>query len=155
MAFAEKRYREDISQWITARLKALKRFVDNDSVTLPTCLKVDELIRRIVVGLLYVVRPHITYPIILDDALSFVVNEIYRESFIAMMRPYMLSINKYLETRDLLSYNPIVITPGGAGGAYRLARPDKYVVIFDSHRWELDRKAVEVSILLEILAQTG
>ncbi len=144
MAFAEKRYREDVSQWVTARLKALKRFVDNDSVMLPTCLKgTDELIRRIVIGILYAIRPYITYPVILDDVFSFVVNEVYRESFVAMMRPYFLAINRYLETRDLLSYNPIVITPGGAGGAYRLARPDRYVVIFDHQRWELPRKAIE------------
>ena len=144
ITFTEKRYRDDIAQWVIARLKQLKRFVNSDRIILPTCLKeADELIRRITVGVLYAVRPYITYPIILDDLLSLIINELYREAFVAMMRPYWVSINRYLETRDLLLYNPVAITPGGASGVYRLAHPFRYVLIFDHQRWELDRKAVE------------
>jgi len=144
IAFAEKRYRDDIAQWVIARLKFLKRFVDNDNITLPTCLKgMDELTRRIVIGILYVIRPYFTMPVVLDDLLSFVVNEIYRESFIAMMRPFIVSVNRYLDSRDLLQFNPIVITPGGTAGFYRPAHPNKYVVIFDDKRWEISRREIE------------
>jgi len=142
--YVEKRYKPDVADWIIPRLLALKRFVEKDKVKIPTCLKrEDELVRRIVVGILYAIRPYITYPVILDDALSFVVNENYRDSFTAMMRPYMISLNRYLLTGDLMTYNPIVVTPGGAAGIYRIAHPYHYVVIFDSFRWEVPRKDIE------------
>jgi hypothetical protein len=144
--YVEKRYREDVTEWILPRLLALKQFIhiSEGKIRIPTCLKdEDELIRRLVVGILYAVRPYFALPIVLDDMLSFVVNEAYRDSFLAMARPFMVSLNKYLESRDILNFNPTVITPGGAGGIYRLARPDKYVVIFDHMRWELPRKDIE------------
>jgi hypothetical protein len=139
----EKEMRYDIAVWVKARLKLLGSFI-NGGLRMPTCLKYhDEPIKRIIVGLLYAIREKITMPIVLDDTLSFVLNEVYREAFIAMMRPYMVSVNKYLETRELLSFNPVIVTPSGSGGVYRLARPDKYVVIFDDRRWELSRKDIE------------
>jgi len=144
IGYVEKRYREDIADWIIPRLMALRRFVSAQKVRIPLCLmRQDELIRRITVGILYAIRPHVTFLIILDDAFSFVVNEMYKESFLAMMRPYLISLNRYLMTEDLLRHNPAIITPGGAAGLYRIARPDRYVVIFDQWRWELPRKDVE------------
>jgi hypothetical protein len=144
ISYVEKRYREDVADWIVPRLLALKRFVDAEKIKIPLCLtRQDELIRRITVGILYAIRPYVTFPIILDDAFSFVVNEAYKESFMAMMRPYMLSLNRYLMTEDLLRFNPAIITPGGAAGIYRIASPDNYVIIFDKHRWEIPRKDVE------------
>jgi hypothetical protein len=122
---------------------ALRRFI-NAKVEIPTCLKdEDELTRRIVIGILYAIRPYIALPVILDDLLSFVVNETYRESFIAMMRPFVVSVNRYLDSRDLLQYNPIVITPGGAAGFYRLSSPQDYVIIFDDKKWKIPRREIE------------
>jgi hypothetical protein len=144
VAYVEKKYREDIAQWITARLLALKRFIDANKVEIPTCLKdEDELTRRIVIGILYAIRPYIALPVILDDLLSFVVNETYRESFIAMMRPFVVSVNRYLDSRDLLQFNPIVIAPGGAAGFYRLSSPRDYVIIFDDKKWKIPRREIE------------
>jgi energy-coupling factor transporter ATP-binding protein EcfA2 len=142
--YVGKKYREDIADWVLPRLLALKQYVFEEKVRIPTCLKdEDELVRRLVVGILYAIRPYFALPIILDDMLSFVVNETYRESFIAMGRPFKVSVNRYLESRDILNFNPTVITPGGAGGIYRFARPDKYVVIFDDKKWELPRREIE------------
>lgn len=142
--YVEKRYKPDIADWITPRLLALKRFVEKDRVKIPTCLKrSDELIRRIVVGILYAIRPYFTFPVILDDMLSFVVNEIYRDSFTAMMRPYLISLNRYLMTADLMTYNPIIVTPGGAAGIYKIAHPTKYTIIFDSNKWTISREDIE------------
>jgi len=142
--YVEKRYRQDVADWIVPRLLALKQFITGEKIRIPLCLTHhDELIRRITVGILYAIRPYITYPIMLDDVFSFVINETYKESFVAMMRPYMLSLNRYLMTEDLLQFNPVIITPGGASGLYRIARPDKYVIIFDHYRWEIPRKDIE------------
>jgi hypothetical protein len=138
----EKEMRQDIAMWIRARLKLLSSFV-NGKVRIPVCLSnSDEPVKRIVVGLLYAIREKITMPIILDDALAFILNDAYRQAFVAMMRPFKVSLNERLDTRQLLSYNPIIITPGN-NEIYRLSRPNRYVILFDSFRWELDRKAVE------------
>ena len=141
----EKVFKSDVAIWITSRIKLLnKLFIDGNNVTIPTCLNDgDELVKRLVVGILYAVRQFISLPIVLDDALGFVVNESYREAFIAMMRPFIVSINRYLDSRDLLQFNPIIVAPGGAAGFYRLAHPNKYVVIFDDRRWELHRREIE------------
>jgi len=144
ISYVERRYREDIADWIVPRLLALKQFIIGERIRIPLCLtRHDELIRRITVGILYAIRPYVTFPVILDDAFSFVINEAYKESFIAMMRPYMISLNRYLMIEDLLRFNPVIITPGGASGLYRIAKPDKYVIIFDHNRWEIPRKDIE------------
>jgi hypothetical protein len=140
---AEKLFKNDIAMWITARIKLLSKFIDGNNVVIPICLNDDELIKRLVVGILYAIRRFISMPIAVDDMLGFVINESYRESFVAMMRPFIVSINRYLDTRDLLQFNPIIITPGGHGGFYRLARPDRYIVLFDHSRWEVPRREIE------------
>ena len=138
--YAEKKFRDDIGMWITARLEILKQFLNG----VPMCLQdYDEIIKRMVVGLLYAIRPKIPLPIIIDDSLSFIVNKRYENAFIAMMRPYIISINEFLETREMLRYNPVIIAPGGHGGFYRLARPDRYIVLFDHSRWEIPRREIE------------
>jgi hypothetical protein len=141
--YAEKKFRDDVAMWITARLEILKRFL-NGSVSVPMCLQdYDEIMKRMILGLLYVVRPKIPLPIIIDDTLSFIVNRRYADAFVAMMRPFKASINEFLETREMLRYNPVIIAPGGHGGFYRLARPDKYVILFDHSRWEIPRREIE------------
>jgi len=138
----EKEMRQDIAMWIRARLKLLSSFI-NSKVKVPTCLSnFDEPIKRIAAGLLYALREKITTPVILDDTLSFVLNDAYRQAFVAMMRPFKASINERLDTHRLLSFNPIIITPGG-NEIYRLSRPGRYIVLFDHFRWELSRKDIE------------
>jgi len=47
ITYVEKRYREDIAQWVTVRLQVLKQFI-NGNIEIPTCLKDEgELTRRI------------------------------------------------------------------------------------------------------------
>jgi hypothetical protein len=142
--YAEKNFRNDVSTWITARLRTLYSFVDENTVILPTCLEqFDEIVKRLVVGLLYAIRPKLPLPIIIDDATSFVLNERYSDAFVAMMRPAILTINRYLDSKEILMFNPVIIAPGGHGGLYRLARPDKYVILFDHSRWEIPRREIE------------
>ena len=142
--WAERRMKPDVAQWVTMRLDVLAQFIREEDVVLPLCLaEEDELIRRIVIGLLYVLRGRIAVPVMLDDALAFVMNDEYAEAFGAMMRPYIISINRYLDTRDLLSFSPVVIAPDRAGGLYRLARPDKYVVYCDQGRFEIPLREVQ------------
>ncbi len=81
--------------------------------------------------------------IIIDDMISFILNERYSDAFIAMMRPAILTINRYLDNKEILMFNPVIIAPGGHGGFYRLARPDKYVILFDGSRWEVPRREIE------------
>jgi len=142
--YAEKKFRDDIALWIIARIMMLQQFIHGDVIELPLCLEdFDELVRRLTIGLLYAIRSKIKAVITLDDALSFITNEKYGNAWIAVMRPFVVTINAYLETKELLRYNPVVITPGGHGGSYRLARPDKYVIIFDGSRWEIPHREVE------------
>jgi hypothetical protein len=140
----DKRFKPEIAAWITARLTILNQFISGDNIRIPLCLKnYDEIVKRLVLGVTYVARPHISAPYLVDDTAALIVNLLYEEAYVGTMRPYWIVRNKYLETRELLMFNPITITPGGAGGTYRFARPDRYVVIFDDKRWELPRRAVE------------
>ncbi len=143
--FAKKRYKPDISDWIETRLELLSsQFIKGDKIIIPLCLaNEDELIKRLLIGILYVLRSRISVPVIVDDLLSFVTNEPYSEAFTAMMRPYIFTVNRNLNSQEMLMYNPIVIAPGGQGGHYRLAEPHKYVVLFDSDRWTIPRKDIE------------
>ncbi len=88
-------------------------------------------------------RSRIKAPVVVDDLLSFITNELYSEAFVAMMRPYLFSINRNLNNHEMLMYNPIIIAPGGQGGYYRLAEPHKYVILFDSNKWSIPRKDIE------------
>jgi len=142
--YAEKQFREEIAIWIIARLKILQQFINENAIELPLCLEqYDEIVKRMIVGISYAVRSKIPWPVVFDDALSLIINNKYAVAWPAMMRPYMFSINQFLETKELLSYNPVIIAPGGHGGLYRLARPDRYIILFDGSRWELPRRDVE------------
>ena len=148
------RFRSDVVEWIQVRLKVLKRFLKEREgrryFEIPLYLNdSDELERRLVIGMLYVARSLVPRPLLMDDVLAFIVNERYFEAFSAMMRPYLMSINRYLDARDILRFNPVIITPGGAGvsvaprhGPHRLARRDKYVIMFDGHRFEVPLQEV-------------
>ncbi|MCC6020827.1 MAG: hypothetical protein LM577_05615 [Thermoproteaceae archaeon] len=128
--WSERNYPPDVSRWAKLRLRMLQRFVDGSKIGIPLCLKrYDEGIRRLVVGLLYVLRPYIISPIMLDDALAFVLNERYGEAWSAMMRPYIISVNRYLETRELLAFEPIVVSPCETP-LYRFCSRNRYVVIW-------------------------
>jgi hypothetical protein len=139
-----RKFKQDVAVWVEARLEALQQFVDSDgNLKIPICLaQHDELTRRLVLGILYAVRHRYIMPIIIDDALAYITNVSYKEAFNAMMRPYMITVNYYMDVKELLMFNPIIITPGGTA-LYRLARPNKYVILMDHLRWELDRRIIE------------
>jgi len=143
--FVEKSFKHEVAIWIKSRLKMLQRFVMDDTVVIPTCVteEFDELARRLLIGLLYVLRSKIAVPIVVDDMLSFVVNELYGDAFVAMMRPYKFTLNRDLRSDEVLKFNPVVIAPGGHGGFYRLADPHRYVILFDGERWTVPRRDVE------------
>jgi len=142
--YAEREYREDIAKWVVSRLRLLKRFVYNDTVRIPLCLgEDDEGIRRLIVGILYVIRLYLSHLYIMDDALSYIINMIYLPAWIADTRPYIITLNYYGDSRDILKFNPVIIAPGGHAGFFRLAHPHRYIILFDHNRWEIDRRAIE------------
>ncbi len=143
--FVEKKFKTEVATWIEPRLKMLKQFIVGDAVVIPTCIteEFDELARRLIVGILYVLRSKIAIPIVMDDMLSFIVNELYGDAFAAMMRPYKFTLNRDLESSEILKFNPVIIAPGGHGGFYRIADPYRYVILFDGERWTLPRREVE------------
>jgi hypothetical protein len=108
----ESKFKPDIAEWIKSRLEMIMKLKQNDKIFIPTCLQnYDEPYRRLALGLLYAVRPKIPLPIILDDSFAFIINESYAQAFVAMMRPYLLAINAYPDSRMLLSHSPVVLTP--------------------------------------------
>jgi energy-coupling factor transporter ATP-binding protein EcfA2 len=132
MEWAERNYPADIARWIKLRLKMLQRFLDGSSrVVLPLCLKRhDEGARRLALGLLYALRPLVACPVLLDDALGFVLNERYGEAWTALMRPYIVSVNRYLETREILAHAPVIIAPCEVA-VYRFCSRGKYVIMWN------------------------
>lgn len=143
--YTNKKFKAEIATWIESRLRILEQlFIVDNKISIPTCLlPYDEIAKRLLIGVLYVTRSKITMPIILDDSLSYVINESYVRAFLAMMRPYIRMLNRYPRTEEMLEHNPIILTPGGNAGFFRLANPEKYVVIFDDKRWEINRRDVE------------
>ncbi len=141
----EKEYRDDVAKWIINRLLLLKKiFIKDGKIVVPTCLKYyDEGIKRLAVGVLYVIRNWLPNVIILDDMMSFVINRKYYEAFNAMMRPSITANNRFPMTEEILLHNLNVLTPDGSGGVHRLTRPDRYVVLFDHSRWEIPRREIE------------
>jgi hypothetical protein len=80
----------------------------------------------------------------LDNIFGFVFDDKRSQRWFATYaRPFIISINRHLDTDELLGYNPVVITPGGQGGVYRIASPNRYLVLFDSHRFEIDAKEIK------------
>ena len=109
------RFKPDIAEWISVRLRILRSWLHNGYFEISLRQNADELEKRLVIGLLYVARPLIPRPLLLDDSMAFIIEHRYAEAFIAMSRPFIVAVNRYLDSRDLLRFNPIVITPGGAG----------------------------------------
>ena len=145
--FVSKRFRQDVAIWIEARLDILERvFIGgNDNfVKIPVCLAhYDEIVKRLTLGVLYVLKPKISKPVVVDDASSVIINDPYKEAYIAMMRPSKFTVNRFMDAKEVLAFNPVVLAPGGVAGIYRLSRPDRYTIIFDHFRWEVSRKEVE------------
>lgn len=143
--YASKRFRQDVAIWVESRLDILERvFIDNGIIKIPTCLaQYDEIVKRLLLGVVYVLRPKILKPVVIDDASSVITNDPYKEAYIAMMRPSKITANRFMDTKELLMFNPIVLAPGGAAGVYRLSRPDRYTILFDANRWEVSRREVE------------
>ena len=139
ISFAEKKFRQDVSMWVTSRLMILKKFfVRNNKLIIPLCLKkYDELVKRLGIGIIYTLREEIPYYLILDDALSLILNTMYGDVWLVTSRPYTASFNFFPDVKDMLRFDPIIIAPGSDyGGLYRLTS-DKYVVMYNRQRWEL------------------
>ena len=141
--FVEKKYRNDVAIWIKARLVALQKyFIRDNKLMIYLCLEeLDELIKRMGIGLIYALRSRIPYLLILDDALALILNSLYGEVWPATTRPYLVSLNYYPQTEDILRFDPVVIAPGGRT-IYRLAKPDKYVIMYRGQEWEIDAREV-------------
>jgi len=139
----------DLSLLARVWLENIQMFIKGNSVLIPRCVRdfvrdFNEIALRLIPGIIVAIRDHIKPPVVLDDIFGFIFgNERNRQWFAAHARPFIISINRYLDTEELLRYNPVVITPGGLGGIYRIASPKRYVVLFDSRRFEIDAKEIE------------
>ncbi len=137
--FAEKKFRADVAMWITPRLVILQKyFIRGDKLVVPLCLqRYDELIKRLAIGVIHTLRSEIPHYLLLDDALSLILNTMYGDVWMVMSRPYTASFNFFPEARDLLKFDPVIIAPGSDyGGLYKLTS-DKYIVMYNRQRWEL------------------
>lgn len=137
--FAEKTFRSDVTTWIKPRLIILKKyFIRGDKLIIPLCLKkYDELIKRLGIGIIHTLREEIPQYLMLDDALSLILNTMYGDVWLVTSRPYMASFNYFPDVRDMLRFDPVVIAPGSDyGGLYKLTS-DKYIVMYNRQRWEL------------------
>jgi hypothetical protein len=138
--FAEKKFKSDVAMWIVSRLLILEKFfIRGSRLVIPLCLKrYDELIKRLGIGIIYTLREEIQpYYLILDDALSLILNTMYGDVWLVTGRPYTTSLNYFPDVRDLLRFDPVVIAPGSDyGGLYRLTS-DKYIIMYNRQKWEL------------------
>ena len=141
--FAEKKFRNDVAPWITARLVILKEyFISGDELMIYTCLgEYDELIKRMSIGLAYALRPQIPHILVVDDALALVLNHMYGDIWPAVTRPYIASYNYFPEADETLHYDPVVIAPGGRS-YYKLAKQDKYIIMYRGREWEISASEV-------------
>ncbi len=146
IAFAEKRFRSDITPWITARLTVLKEYFiqDDNTLIIYQCLEeLDELIKRMSIGLLYALRQLIPCLLFIDDALALVLNHMYGGIWPATTRPYVASFNYFPDAEETLRFDPVIIAPGGRT-YYKLAKRDKYVVMYRGQEWEIDAHEIYV-----------
>jgi hypothetical protein len=137
--FAEKKFKSDVGTWVVSRLMILKKFfIRGDKLVIPLCLKrYDELIRRLGIGIIHTLREEIPHYLVIDDALSLVLNTMYGDVWMVTTRPYMASFNYFPDVRDMLKFDPVIIVPGSDyGGLYKLTS-DKYIVMYNRQKWEL------------------
>jgi hypothetical protein len=145
----EEKLGNDLSLLARVWLENIQMFIKGNSVLIPRCVRdfvrdLNEIALRLIPGIIVAIRGHIKPPVVLDDIFGFIFgNERNRQWFAAQTRPFIVGINRYLDTEELLRYNPVVITPGGLGGIYRIASPKRYVVLFDSRRFEIDAKEIK------------
>ena len=117
-------------------------FIRDNRLIIYQCLEeFDELIKRMSIGLLYAMRHLIPHLLIIDDALALVLNHMYGDIWPATTRPYIVSYNYYPESGETLKFDPVIISPGGRT-YYKLAKRDKYVVMYRGQEWEIDAQEV-------------
>jgi len=118
-----------VAEWVLARIDALLELKEGEYVVVRADRPLNDLERRIAAGLLYAARlegdPRLY---ILDDAYGFLAVEEFLREWLAVNRPYIVTINKYPDVDMLLAFQPIVIAPG-ATPYYRYADPRHYVVL--------------------------
>ena len=141
--FVEKKFRSDVAGWITARITVLQDyFIRGNRLVIYLCLEeFDEIIKRMLIGIIYALRSEIPYLLIIDDALAVVLNSMYGDIWPATTRPYLAALNYFPEANDTLRFDPVIIAPGGRS-YYKLAKPDKYVVMYRGREWEIDAAEV-------------
>jgi nucleoside-triphosphatase THEP1 len=134
----------DLSLLARVWLENIQMFIKGNSVLIPRCVEVyEEIALRLIPGIIVAIRDHIEQPVVLDDIFFIFADERSRQWFAAQARPFIIGINRYLVDKELLEYSPVVITPGGLGGIYRIASPKKYVVLFAGRRFEVDFKEIK------------
>jgi len=135
----------DLSLLARVWLENVQMFIKGNSVLIPRCVQgFKEIALRLIPGIIVAIRHRTNLPVMLDDIFGFIFgDERSQRWFAAYARPFIISINRYLDTEELLGYNLVVIPPGGQSGIYRIASPNRYLVLFDSHRFEIDAKEIE------------
>jgi nucleoside-triphosphatase THEP1 len=141
----EEKLGHDLSLLARDWLENIQRFIKGNSVLIPRCVQgYNEIALRLIPGIIVAIGGRIKQPVVLDDIFSPIFDDKRSQQwFVAQVRPFIIGINRYLDTDELLGYNPVVITPGGQGGIYRIASPNRYLVLFDSHRFEIDAKEIK------------
>jgi hypothetical protein len=141
----EEKLGHDLSLLARVWLENIQMFIKGNTVLIPRCVQgFKEIALRLIPGIIVAIRRRTTLPVMLDDIFGFIFgDERSHRWFAAYARPFIISINRYLDTEELLGFNPVVITPGGQGGIYRISSPNKYLILFDSHRFEIDAKEIE------------
>jgi energy-coupling factor transporter ATP-binding protein EcfA2 len=141
----EEKLGHDLSLLARVWLENIQMFIKGNSVLIPRCVQgFNEIALRLIPGIIAAIRHRTTLPVMLDDIFGFIFDDKRSQQwFAAHARPFIISINRYLDTAELLGYNLVVIAPGGQGGVYRISSPNRYVVLFDSRRFEIDAKEIE------------
>jgi energy-coupling factor transporter ATP-binding protein EcfA2 len=141
----EEKLGHDLSLMARVWLENIQMFIKGNSVLIPRCVQgFKEIALRLIPGIIVAIRHRTNLPVMLDDIFGFIFgDERSHRWFATYARPFIISINRYLDTEELLGFNPVVIPPGGQGGIYRISSPNRYLVLFDSHRFEIDAREIE------------
>ncbi|MEM0183530.1 MAG: hypothetical protein QXU93_08100 [Thermoproteus sp.] len=118
-----------VLDWVTLRLDYLISLLQGGYVVLKP---ENEYERRIALGLLIPLRREDPVSIImLDDFIMYTFSNDLLYQYLAVLRPFIIAINRLPMLDDLAAFHPVIVTPIAAPH-FRYGHPKKYTILMNS-----------------------